>query len=233
MHSRLDHKMNPTTYGTTRRLTFTAAAGLAVLLATAGCGGRATTPTASAPASSAPSTATTPPIGAPVPAPTSTKPPTGAPAPVPPTTPTGPDRCHTADLAARLRDLDSAPGSRYSAVVLTNRSSSSCRVYGYGGVQLLDAARHPLPTHQVRDRTRPPRLVLLRPGASASSLLHWGAISDETESQTAQCQPTPAYLLVTPPDETQPITVAWTSSEVCSHGRILQGAYAAGTTPTG
>jgi hypothetical protein len=227
MHTRLDDKMRPIRYGTTRRLAFTAAAGLAVLLATAGCSGRADTPRASAPASPVPSTATTEP---PAPAPTSTKPPTGAPAPVPPT---GPDRCHTADLAGRLRELDSAAGSRYSAVVLTNRSSSSCRVYGYGGVQLLDAARHPLPTHQVRDRTRPPRLVLLRPGASASSLLHWGAISDETESQTAQCQPTPAYLLVTPPDETQPITVAWTSSEVCSHGRILQGAYAAGTTPTG
>ena len=51
---------------------------------------------------------------------------------------------------------------------------------------------------------------------------------DNTESQTEPCQPTPAYLLVTPPDETQPITLAWSSSEACSHGRIIQGAYTAG-----
>jgi hypothetical protein len=113
--------------------------------------------------------------------------------------------------------------------VLTNRSNSSCRVYGYGGVQLLDAARHPLPTRQVRDRTRPPRLVLLRPGASVSSLLHWSAVADQTEDQIGQCEPTPAYVLITPPDETQPITLAWSSSEVCSQGRIVQGAYAPGT----
>jgi len=40
-----------------------------------------------------------------------------------------------------------------------------------------------------------------------------------------------AYLLVTPPDETQPITVAW-GSAVCSHGYIDQTAYAIGTGPT-
>jgi len=95
-------------------------------------------------------------------------------------------------------------------------------------VQLLDAVHRPLPTHQVRDRSIPPHLVLLRPGASASSLLHWSPVPDNTESQTEPCQPTPAYLLVTPPDETQPITLAWSSSEACSHGRIIQGAYTAG-----
>jgi hypothetical protein len=77
--------------------------------------------------------------------------------------------------------------------VLTNRTSSTCRVYGYGGLQLLDAAYRPLSTHQVRYRGTPPHLVLLRPGASASSLLHWSPVPDGTESQTGSCQPTPAY----------------------------------------
>ena len=71
--------------------------------------------------------------------------------------------------------------------------------------------------------------MLLRPGASVSSLLHWSAVADQTEDQIGQCEPTPAYVLITPPDETQPITLAWSSSEVCSHGRIVQGAYAPGT----
>ena len=71
--------------------------------------------------------------------------------------------------------------------------------------------------------------MLLRPGGNVSSLLHWSPVPDGTESQTGPCKPTPAYLLVTPPDETQPLTVAWSSSEVCAHGRIVQGAYAVAT----
>jgi len=129
-----------------------------------------------------------------------------------------------------VRGLDPGAGQRYDALVLTNRSTSTCRVYGYGGVQLLDAARRPLPTHQVRVQSAPPRLVLLRPGASAYSLLHWTVLPDGTESQTGPCEPTPTYLLVTPPDETQPIALGW-GSAVCSHGLIFQAAYAPGTGP--
>jgi hypothetical protein len=158
--------------------------------------------------------------------------PTRATAPKPAaTTPTGPDRCHTADLRAALHQLDSAAGQRYAALVLTNRSTRACRVYGYGGVQLLDAARRPVPTMQVRDPLAPPRLVLLRPGASAYSRLHWTVVLSTGDNQTGPCQPNPSYLLVTPPDETQPITVPWTSGSVCQRGRIDQTAYAPGTGP--
>jgi hypothetical protein len=224
----MDDQMTPTMFRFARLLPLTAA-GVALLLGAAACDGRSTDSTASAPIAST-TRATTPATSPPTPTPTSTDRTEGA--PPPPSTPTGPDRCHTADLTAGLHSLDSATGSRYATVVLTNRTSSTCRVYGYGGVQLLDAARHPLPTHQIRDRSTPPRPVLLRPGRSVSARLHWSAMSDSTESQTGPCQPTPAYLLVTPPDETQPITVAWSSSEAaCSHGRIGQTPYVAGTTP--
>jgi hypothetical protein len=226
----MDDQMTPAMLRTTRLLPLAGAAGVALLLGAAACDGRSTDSTAIGPTLST-AGATTPATGPPTPAPTSTDRTARPPIPIPPTKPTGPDRCHTADLAAGLHNLDSAAGSRYAAVVLTNRTSSTCHVYGYGGVQLLDAARHPLPTHQVRDRSTPPDLVVLRPGRSVSSLLHWSPVPDGTESTTRQCQPTPAYLLVTPPDETQPITLAWSSSEACSHGRIGQGAYVAGTTP--
>ncbi len=199
------------------------AAGLA-LASLAGCsasggGGRVAAP--AGPTSTAPTT------------PTQVVPTQAAPTPITASRSTapGPDRCHTADLAARLRALDSAAGQRYVAVVLTNRSTRTCVVYGYGGVQLLDAARRPLPTNQVRDRLVPPRLVRLGPGASAYSRLHWGVVPTGTESQTGPCEPTPAHLLVTPPDETQPITVAWSYGPACQQGRIDQTAYAAGTAP--
>jgi Protein of unknown function (DUF4232) len=140
-----------------------------------------------------------------------------------------PGRCHTADLNARLRIYHiPGPHYHYAALVLTNRSRRTCRVYGYGGVQILDAARHPLPTHQVRDPNAPPHRVLLPPGASAYSQLHWSVMAGVGE--TEPCQPTATYLLITPPDETQPITITW-SPGACSHGRIDQTAYAPGTGP--
>jgi hypothetical protein len=166
---RLDDQMRPTMFNRAGGLSLAAAAGLALLLAAAGCDGRATNPTVSAPTSIVPPAPTTP-------APTTpgTRPPTPAPTSITPapTTPAGPGRCHTADLTAGLHHLDPGAGQRYDVLALTNRSTSTCRVYGYGGVQLLDAARRPLPTHQMRGRYAPPRLVLLRPGASAYSLLH-------------------------------------------------------------
>jgi hypothetical protein len=222
--------MKPTALDRARRLPLATVASLAAVLAVAGCSGHPATPTAAAPSSIVPPVAADPAVTTPatspsIPIPTSITP--------TPTTPAGPARCHTADLTARLRELDAAAGSHYAALVLTNRSTRTCRVYGYGGVQLLDAAHRPLPTHQVRVRIPPPNRVLLRPGASAYSLLHWSVVPAGTESVsvTGRCEPTPTYLLVTPPDETQPITIAW-SAWICSHGRIAQTAYAPGTAPT-
>ena len=53
-----------------------------------------------------------------------------------------------------------------------------------------------------------------------------------TESQTGPCEPTASYLLITPPDETQPITVAWPYEMVCQHGRLDETSYAPGATRT-
>jgi Domain of unknown function (DUF4232) len=224
--------MRPTTLARARSLSLAAAAALALTLAAAGCTGRATTSTASAP------TSPVPPAGTPAAAPATTTPANGPPTPAPtlvtaaPTTPAGPGRCRTADLTAGLHDLDPGAGQRYEVLVFTNRSTSSYRVYGYGGIQLLDAARHPLPTRQIRSRYAPPRLVTLRPGASAYSMLHWTVVPDDAEGLTWPCEPEPSYLLVTPPDETQPITVVWSAGSVCQHGSIGQTAYVAGTGPT-
>ncbi len=169
--------------------------------------------------------------------PATTAPATTEPSPTAPTdTATRPaqaalGRCHTADLAARLRGLDSAAGNRYAAIVLTNRSTRTCRIYGYGGIGLLDANRRPVPTRQVRDPAAPPRLITLAPGASVYSRLHWGAVPAIGDNQTGPCQPQARYLLVTPPDETRSITVRWPFDLVCQRGRIDQTAYAAGTGP--
>jgi hypothetical protein len=49
-----------------------------------------------------------------------------------------------------------------------------------------------------------------------------GVVPAGTESQTGPCEPTPTHLLITPPDETQPIAVPWPYGPVCQRGRIDQ-----------
>ena len=178
-----------------------------------------------------------PPAAAPTSEPTS---PTAAPsrplpAPVPPTDsttvqpqPTGPTRARTSDLSAELAWVEGAAGSRYSAIVLTNRSQRTHSIYGYGGLQLLDARGRTVPTRQVRDRTTRPTQVVLRPSMSAHADLHWSAVAQGSDSQTGTCQPEPAFLLVTPPDETRSLRIPWNAGPVCAQGLIIQRPYTAG-----
>ena len=178
-----------------------------------------------------------PPAAAPTSEPTS---PTAAPsrplpAPVPPSAsttvqpqPTGPTRARTSDLSAELAWVEGAAGSRYSAIVLTNRSQRTHTIYGYGGLQLLDARGRTVPTRQVRDRTTRPTQVVLRPSMSAHADLHWSAVAQGSDSQTGTCQPEPAFLLVTPPDETRSLRIPWNAGPVCAQGLIIQGPYTAG-----
>jgi Protein of unknown function (DUF4232) len=192
----------------------------------AGCTSRTDPPTAT-------------PTGAP-PAVATTAPAQTLPAPVPGTgsrttvhrQPAGPGRCRTGELSAGLGWVEGAAGGRFSAVTLTNRSRHSCTVYGYGGLQLLDANHRPVPTRQLRDRTVRPSLLLLRPGLSVHADVRWSAIPNPGDSQTGPCQRQPAYLLVTPPDETRLLGVRWNAGPVCGQGRITQRPYAPGPPPT-
>jgi hypothetical protein len=136
-------------------------------------------------------------------------------------TPPKPPRCHTADLAVEVGQSDSGMSHTGLNLALVNRSTHRCRIYGYGGIQLLDGAGAALPTQQVRSSPTP-QLITLRPGDRAYSALVW--ISNP---EALPCSGS-AFLLVTPPDETQSIRVPF-SHTVCRNGQIQQGAYR--TTP--
>jgi hypothetical protein len=135
------------------------------------------------------------------------------------------DRCHPAALRASLVKPGAGAGQRYATVALTNRSATTCAIYGYGGLQLLDAAKGPLPT-QLR-RVSPPAAgrLSLRPGASASSQLHWSAVPGTGEPVSATCEPVPRFVRVIPPDEYGSLIVPWTLGPVCQHGAIDQQPY--------
>src|SRR5919108_5498460 len=84
-------------------------------------------------------------------------------------------RCHTADLSGRLGFIQGAAGSRFGPLVLKNRSTHTCTLFGYIGGRLYDSEGRPLPTRIVRDRSQPERAVTVAPGHSAFAELHWSA----------------------------------------------------------
>ena len=129
-------------------------------------------------------------------------------------------RCHTAGLSASLAAGSPGAGQRYATLSLRNRGSRACHVFGYAGLQLLDAQRHPLPTSVVRDHATAPRSRTLRPGARTRALLHWTVVPSAAEPQTGACEPTPRYVEVTPPDEVKHLVIPWRLGPVCGAGRI-------------
>lgn len=135
------------------------------------------------------------------------------------------DRCHTGQLSASLQNSDAGAGQRYADLVLRNRSEQPCTVYGYGGMQLVDASGHQVPTDLERVPNPGPALVHLDPGGTAVSSLRWTVVSSGGEPTTGQCQPTAASARVTPPDETVPLTTPWNFGPVCNHGHIGGSAY--------
>ena len=102
-------------------------------------------------------------------------------------------------------------------LALVNRSAHRCRIYGYGGVQLLDPAGAALHTLQERSGPRP-ELVTLRPGDRAYSALYWIFSPEAPPCSNA------AFLQVIPPDETEPIRARFAYG-ICGNGVLSQRAY--------
>lgn len=157
---------------------------------------------------------------------------TRAPASSPPASPAGADRCHTGDLKVSMKGLGAAAGNHYAAVVLTNTGGTSCRAFGYPGMQLLTGSGDKIKTSVVRDTTVKAALVTVPAGGSVWSTASWGAVPAGDESQTGQCEPTPASTEVTPPDETDYAVASWSFGPVCQHGRIKVTPVRAGSGPT-
>lgn len=86
---------------------------------------------------STPSSATSPPATTATSTPTTTS---------TPPQPAG-DQCVAADLALRFLGGNGATGHAELGFAVRNTSAHSCRTGGYPGVQFLDAAGRPLPTH--------------------------------------------------------------------------------------
>ena len=185
------------------RIALAAAALAAVLAGVAGCaGGSGGTTAGSAAPATGPGTGSAP-------APTTSSPSTAA-EPTQSSGGSGPSRCHTSELSASLSSGEPGAGQRYATLSLTNTSARTCTVFGYGGLQPLDAAKKQLPITLTRDTGRPVTLIRLAPGASVGRTVHWSAVPPG-----AQPCPTPAYASIIPPDETSPLVIGWSLGPVC------------------
>ncbi|WP_053852050.1 DUF4232 domain-containing protein [Streptomyces sp. NRRL B-24085] len=187
---------------------------VAVLGLLAGCGsgdgtadGSRTEPGTAAPAtdSTAPSAsqdASGAPSGVPTDAVSNSLTPSATPSPA------GGTRCHTAELSASVGRNNPGAGQENFPVVLTNRSSRTCTLYGYPGTAFVDASGRQLGPDPERSATGP-QTVRLAPGQSA-----WAGLSFANPEVSGAGTATPAALLVTPPDEEDPLKVAWKGGEV-------------------
>ena len=128
----------------------------------------------------------------------------------------GPVRCHTSELSASLTAGEPGAGQRYATLSLTNTSARTCTVFGYGGLQPLDASKKQLPITLTRDTGRPPKLITLAPGARVGRTIHWTVVP----SGSQPC-PTPAYASIIPPDETTALVIGWSLGPIC--GTTMDG----------
>ncbi|MGV9252755.1 DUF4232 domain-containing protein [Streptomyces sp. NPDC003697] len=188
----------------------------AVLGLTTGCGGDGTADTgAGTPPDTAASAGTGPASGA---APAGTTAPDGA--GTPGTTGTNAataagsaraavgTRCHTSELRASVGREDPGAGQENFPVVLTNASGRTCTVRGFPGAAFVDGSGKQLGPDPQRSAGSP-TTVTLKPGGSA-----WAGLTFSSPEVSGARTATPAALLLTPPDERDPLTVRWTAGEV-------------------
>ena len=150
------------------------------------------------------------------------------------TRPNAPTTCGTRALAASVRPSPGQVGAGNVGAVLTltNRSQQTCTVQGHPGLGLQNAHRQNQhinvawgSTYFAQDPGAHP--VTLHPGQSAYAAMAWN-------QRNGNRSITPAYLLVTPPDQTGHLTVPFTPGPIDA-GTLQVTALAAtppGATPT-
>ena len=201
---------------------------LVAALAIGGCAQRGSTRVTAAPMPPEPSTTTSAPAVVFPSSSTSTRP--ESPTPTTATlSPTTTDRCHTFQLAATDDGPNVAVGTVYGRIVFRNISAHRCTLYGYIGLQRLDAHRQPMTTNVMRDRASIPSLVLLDPQQQASAGYRYCNVCSPPAQLIAPCPAAP-LVEVTPPDEEDFIVVRSAMAPCDAAGSIRVTSIQAGKT---
>lgn len=135
------------------------------------------------------------------------------------------NRCTAAFLSGTVETTDSGAGSRSITLVVRNTSQQACTLWGFGGLEMLDATKQSIPTNAERNLGPGPTLVTLTPNATAGKLMRWSVVATGDEPTTGPCQQPATSINVTPPDETEAFEVNYELGPVCANGRIETSAY--------
>jgi len=133
-------------------------------------------------------------------------------------------RCHTSQVTVREGRGGVGAGNILGVYVLANTSATTCRLFGYPGLQMLDSNHRPVPTTVTRGGAYmfpalAPSRVILPPGGIASFSVGYVDVAPGDEPPSVQCVPS-TYVEITPPDERQPLLVS-SSIAPCGHGAII------------
>ena len=121
--------------------------------------------------------------------------------PVVPAAPVSFGRCHTSELSLSQDDGQVAVGNVGVTFQLRSIAGHPCTLYGFPGLQLLDAAAQPLPTYLTWSRsgyligTVPERTLTLLPGDRAYFVLQFSDVPRPGERCVAA-----SNLRITPPN---------------------------------
>ncbi|MER7689991.1 DUF4232 domain-containing protein [Streptomyces sp. NPDC097610] len=115
----------------------------------------------------------------------------------------GGTRCHTSELRATVGANNPGAGQENFPVVLTNTSHRTCTVRGFPGAAFVDASGKQLGPDPKRSADTPTTVTLV-PGRSA-----WAGLTFSNPEISGAKTATPTTLVVTPPDERDPLKVAW------------------------
>ncbi|MBO8192176.1 DUF4232 domain-containing protein [Streptomyces oryzae] len=122
-------------------------------------------------------------------------------------------QCHTADLKASFGPNHPGAGQENFALVLTNRSSTTCTVRGYPGLAFINSRGEQVSfdPHRTSGQIR---TVTLAPGKSA-----WAPLSFTNPEVTNVTTVTPSAVRVTPPDERASLRTSWSGGPVTNTGK--------------
>jgi Domain of unknown function (DUF4232) len=110
-------------------------------------------------------------------------------------------RCRLSQLSLAQPKMDGAAGTIRLRFVFTNTSSSTCKLFGFPGMQMLNKNHNPIPTHVHRGTghnvpPEPETNVVMTPGQHGSFYAGYSDVPNGTNT----CR-TSAFTEVTPPND--------------------------------
>ncbi|MGY6024161.1 DUF4232 domain-containing protein [Streptomyces spinosirectus] len=120
----------------------------------------------------------------------------------------GGSRCRASQLRGHVGRNDPGAGQENFPLVVTNFSGTTCTLDGYPGAAFVDGSGKQVGPDPRRAAGSPGKITLA-PGSSA-----WAGLSFGNPEISGAKTATPTGILITPPDEKEPVKVDWTGGAV-------------------